>query len=102
MKRIAAEKKRDIDFSKAGRGAVVPSKPGKTKISIQFDNAILERFRSLADRAGGGNDPSLINDALREYIERESTMSLVRQVVREEMATCDARKSTGERPSGKS
>ena len=35
MKRAVAEKYRDIDFSRAKRGAIVRPEPGKTKISIR-------------------------------------------------------------------
>ena len=54
MKRAAAEPYRDIDFSGAKRGPVVPLEPGKTKISIRLDNAVLEYFRALVDKRGGG------------------------------------------------
>ncbi len=36
MKRVVAEKYRDIDFSRAKRGPVVRPEPGKTKISIRL------------------------------------------------------------------
>ena len=42
MKKVVAEKYRDIDFSRARRGAVVKVEPGKAKISIRLDNAVLE------------------------------------------------------------
>src|SRR5438105_3160828 len=87
MKRVVAEKYRDIDFSRAQRGAVVKVEPGKTKISIRLDNAVLEHFRGLVDKAGGGNYQTLINDALLEHIHRRSTLDAVRQVVREELAS---------------
>jgi len=86
MRRAAAEKYRDIDFSRARRGAVVKSEPGKTKISIRLDNAVIEFFRATVDKAGGGNYQTLINDALLEHIHRRSTLDAVRQVVREELA----------------
>ena len=44
MKKTVAEKYRDIDFSRAKRGAVVKPEPGKTKISIRLDNAVIEFF----------------------------------------------------------
>lgn len=87
MKKVAAEEYRDIDFSDAKRGAVVKPEPGKTKISIRLDNAVIEYFRDLVDRAGGGNYQTLINDALLEYIHKRSTVDVVRQVVREELAS---------------
>ena len=86
MKKVAAEKYRDIDFSRAKRGAVVKPESGKTKISIRLDNTVLEHFRALVDRAGGGNYQTLINDALLEHIHRRSTLDAVRQVFREELS----------------
>ena len=86
MKKVVAEKYRDIDFSRAKRGAVVKAELGKTKISIRLDNAVLEYFRSLVDKAGGGNYQTLINDALLEHVHRRSTLDIVRQAVREELA----------------
>jgi uncharacterized protein (DUF4415 family) len=86
MRRAAAEKYRHIDFSRARRGAVVKAEPGKTKISIRLDNAVIEFFRAVVDKAGGGNYQTLINDALLEHIHRRSTLDAVRQVVREELA----------------
>src|SRR5712691_4537541 len=86
MKKATTEKYRDIDFSRAKRGAIVRSEPGKTKISIRLDNTVIEFFRSAVDRAGGGNYQTLINDALLEHIHRLSTLDAVRQVVREELA----------------
>jgi uncharacterized protein (DUF4415 family) len=86
MKKAAAEKYRHIDFSRAKRGAVVQPEPGKTKISIRLDNAVIEFFRAAVDDAGGGNYQTLINDALLEHIHRRSTLDAVRQVLREELA----------------
>ena len=86
MRKPVAEKYRDIDFSRAKRGAVVKPEPGKTKISIRLDNTAIEFFRAAVDRAGGGNYQTLINDSLLEHIRRRSTLDAVRQVVREELA----------------
>ncbi len=85
MKRIEAEPYRDIDFSGARRGPVIPAEPGKTKISIRLDNRVIEHFRAIVAKAGGGNYQTLINDALVEAIQRESVLEAVRQAVREEM-----------------
>ena len=86
MKKAAAERYRDIDFSGAKRGPAVRPEPGKTKISIRLDNAVLGYFRRVVEKAGGGNYQTLINEALLEYIHRRSTLDVVRQVVREELA----------------
>jgi len=92
MRKVAAEKYRDIDFSGGKRGAVIRPEPGKTKISIRLDNGVLDHFRELVHRAGGGNYQTLINDALLEHIHRRSTLDAVRQVVREELASYRTRR----------
>jgi len=99
MKKIATEKYRDIDFSKGKRGPVVKPQPGKTKISIRLDNAVIDFFRNLVSEAGGGNYQTLMNDALLDHIHRRTTLDAVRQVVREELAPY--RGARGSRP-GKS
>jgi uncharacterized protein (DUF4415 family) len=85
MKKTAAEPYRDIDFTNAKRGPVVPPEPGKTKISIRLDNRVLDYFRSIVEKAGSGNYQTLINDALMEYIQQQSMLEAVRQAVREEL-----------------
>jgi uncharacterized protein (DUF4415 family) len=87
MKRGTAEAYRDIDFSHAKRGPVVPVEPGKTKISIRLDNRVLEHFRRIVEDASGGNYQTLINDALVAYIQQKSMLEAVRQVVREEVGS---------------
>ncbi len=98
MKTTGAEPYRDIDFSRAKRGPVVKSEPGKTKISIRLDNAVLDHFRSLVEQAGGGNYQSLINEALLAHIHQLSVLEAVRQAVREEISTSsDKRRASGAR-----
>ena len=65
--------------------AAVP--PGKTRITIRVDNDILEWFRLQVQVAGGGNYQTMINQALREYIERDADdlEERIRRVVREEL-----------------
>ena len=86
MKKVAAEPYRDIDFSKATRGPVIPIEPGKTKISIRVDNAVIEYFRGQVERAGTGNYQTLMNDALLAFMQQRSVIDAVRMVVREEMS----------------
>jgi len=42
MKKASGERYRDIDFSRAKRGAVVKPEPGKAKISIRLTTAAVE------------------------------------------------------------
>jgi uncharacterized protein (DUF4415 family) len=86
MKEAAAEPYRDIDFSRARRGPVIRPEPGKSKISIRLDNRVIDHFRSLVEKGGGGNYQTLINDALVSYIEQGSVLDAVRAVMREELA----------------
>ena len=77
--------KAEYDFSNAKRGAVVPQ-TGKTRITIYLDDAVLEEFRKRAD-AGGKGYQTLINDALREHLSKDSSSleETLRKVLREEM-----------------
>ena len=75
------------DFSKGKRGAVVPLGAGKTRITIRIDDDILEWFRTQVHRAGGGNYQTLINGALRRFIEQGSIEQTLRRVLREELRT---------------
>ena len=47
--------KKEYNFSKGKRGAVVPVVKGKTRITIRIDDDILNWFRDQVDAAGGGN-----------------------------------------------
>ena len=59
----------EYDFSIAKRGAVEPLPPGKTRITIRVDTDILDWFREQVHESGGGNYQTLINRALREYMQ---------------------------------
>ncbi len=57
------------DFSKGKRGPVIQPDPNKTRITIRLDTDILEHFKGLVNKAGGGNYQTLINNVLRDHIE---------------------------------
>jgi uncharacterized protein (DUF4415 family) len=75
------------DFENAKRGPVVPSDPNKRRITIRLDADIIEHFKSIVHKAGGGNYQTLINNALREYIERDDRAleKRLRKIIREEL-----------------
>jgi uncharacterized protein (DUF4415 family) len=79
--------KKEYNFSKGKRGAIVPAPKGKTRITIRIDDDILDWFRGQVDAAGGGNYQTLINNALREYMtnQQEPIEVILRRVVREEL-----------------
>jgi uncharacterized protein (DUF4415 family) len=78
------------NLSKGKRGPVLPVPPGKERITIRLDTDILEYFREAVERAGGGNYQTLINNALRAYIEggqKPTIEETLRRVIREELRT---------------
>ncbi len=79
--------KESYHFSKGRRGAVIPVPPGKTRITIRIDTDVLDWFRQQVNAAGGGNYQTLMNQALRTYVEqRESGLEdMLRRVLREEL-----------------
>lgn len=76
----------EYDFSRAVRGPVVPAPAGKTRITIRLDDDILEWFRRQVEQQGGGNYQTMMNVALREYINQHSLEDMLRRVVREELS----------------
>ncbi len=79
--------KKNYDFSKGKRGAVI-SEIGKTRITIYLDDAIVKRFKAESQRTGKGYQ-TLINDALNSHLgltEKPITADMVRKIVREELS----------------
>ena len=84
----------EYDFSKARRGAVIPS-PGKTRITIMLDDDVIEHFRAQAEaEAAGVGYQTLINALLRKAIassektraeSKPLTVATLRRVLREEL-----------------
>jgi hypothetical protein len=68
--------RKEYDFSKAKRGAIVPPDRRKTRITIRIDTKILNWFRQQVHEAGGGNYQTMINEALKSYIESESSKTI--------------------------
>jgi hypothetical protein len=77
--------KKSYDFRKGKRGAVLRTPPGKTRITIRFDDDVLEWFRKQVHAAGGGSYQTLMNRALRDCMERhdEPLEETLRRVLRE-------------------
>lgn len=80
------------DFSTGKRGAVDPTPHGKTRITIRIDDDVLEWFRGEVHAVGGGNYQTLINHALREYVQnqKQPLEDILRRVVREELLASQA------------
>ena len=85
----------EYDFSKGRRGALV-AQTGKTRITIHIDNAVLDEFRTRAERAGTGYQ-TMINEALKAFLGKSQlpvTEAVLRRVIREELPRA-ARPATG-------
>lgn len=93
--------RKEYQFTKAKRGAVVVTPPGKTRITIRLDDDVLDWFREQVHAAGGGSYQALINAALRKYIEseREPLEETLRRVIREEIPEYGSRRK--KRPTGR-
>lgn len=78
--------RKEYDFSKAKRGAVVKAK-GKTRITIYLDDDILEAYRNKADELGRGYQ-TLINESLRGSLGKTDDpvdARTIRRIFREEL-----------------
>ena len=79
--------KAHYDFTRGKRGPVLKAPAGKTRITIRIDDDLLQWFRQQVHAAGGGSYQTLINAALREYVQakREPLEATLRRVLREEL-----------------
>ena len=84
------------DFSKGKRGRVLlpeSEAEGKTRITIRLDKDIVDRFFEMAEQSGGATGyQTLINAALREYLEGNSPRfeDTLRRIIREELKSTAA------------
>lgn len=81
--------KTEYDFSNAKRGAAVQPRSNTTLINFRIEDEILDWFQEQINQTGGGNYQTLMNDALREYIEHRdhALEGALRRVIREELQT---------------
>ena len=79
-------KKKEFDFSKGRRGAVIPAK-GKTRITIYLDDTVVQAFKQQSEQTGKGYQ-TLINEALIAQLnakDKPLNQAAVRKIVREEL-----------------
>lgn len=79
--------KAKYDFSKGKRGAVLPVPGNKVRITIRLDRDIIDWFRAKVEEQGGGSYQTMLNDALRSYLEHQEQPleEVLRRIVREEL-----------------
>ena len=75
------------DFSQGKRGSVITADNNKTRITIRLDRDLVDHFKQMVNEAGGGNYRTLINNALREYVENDQDKlePRLRKIIREEL-----------------
>jgi Arc/MetJ family transcription regulator len=89
--------KKEYEFRYGRRGPVLRAPSGKTRITIRIDDDILRWFRSQVHKAGGGSYQTLINDALRRFVEsaEQDLEETLRRVLREELPRYRAQQKSG-------
>ena len=82
--------RKEYDFSKAKRGAIIPAS-GKTRITIMLDDDILQYFRSRAESEGVGYQ-TMINAVLKMATAKKPikeqeplTVAKLREILRQEL-----------------
>lgn len=75
--------RKEYDLSNAASGAAL-NMHGKTRITILLDRDVLAAFRARAADTGRGYQ-TIINQALREYLDSDELEDTLRRVVREEI-----------------
>lgn len=71
------------DFDRARFRVGLRPVPRKQRVNIMLDTGVIAFFKARAGRRGY---QTLINQALKEAVDRESLAILVRRIIREELA----------------
>jgi uncharacterized protein (DUF4415 family) len=81
----------DIDFTDAKPVSEVPAlarlqaeRGNQSQITMQVDNRILAAFKARAEIMGS-NYETLMNDALRQFVEGQTLADVVRETIRREL-----------------
>ena len=70
---------------RGGSATDLPPEPGKTRITIRLESAVLDYFRRRVLEMGRGIYQTLINDALRAHIRSTRLEDVVRRTLRQEL-----------------
>ena len=63
--------KDEYDFSQTKHGPIVPPSLDTTRITIHVDTDILNWFREEVNKSGGGSYQALINQVLRQHVDKQ-------------------------------
>ncbi len=87
---------RDIlpDLTGATRGPVARQERHrgvrKQPITIRIDTDVVDAFKALTKRTDGRGYQTLINQALREWLQQRELRELIRETVREELRRAES------------
>jgi len=62
--------KKEYDFSNGKRGAIMSPPPGSVKVTLHLDKKLVEQVGKRLNAAGRGSYDMMINQAIREFLER--------------------------------
>ncbi len=95
------DKYKDFDFTDAKPVSETPhlaklqtEAGGKSRITMRVDNDVLATFKARAEMIGG-NYQTLMNDALRQFVQGLRLTDVVREAIHETWETCLTTRSTG-------
>ncbi|MEZ5534154.1 MAG: BrnA antitoxin family protein [Thiolinea sp.] len=85
------EKYKDLDFADGKSVAETPAlaqlqaeRGGKTRITMRVDNETLAAFKLRAAQSGS-NYQTMMNDVLKQFIQGESLVDVIKQTIRQEL-----------------
>ncbi len=83
---------KDHDFKQAKSVAEIPAlaqlqseASGKSRITIRVDNEIINTFKAKA-AMNNGNYQTMINDALKQFLQGETLAEVVKKTIKQELA----------------
>lgn len=85
------DKYKDDDFANAKPVEQIPALAklqtehgGKTRITMRVDNEVLAVFKARAEMSGGSYQ-SMMNEALKQFIQGQTLVDVVKQTIRQEL-----------------
>jgi hypothetical protein len=77
--------KKEYDFSNGKRGAIMSPPPGSVKVTLHLDKKLVEQVGKRLNAAGRGSYDMMINQAIREFLERAQETAERPKAVRTEL-----------------
>ena len=95
------DKYKDYDFTEAKPVSETPhlaklqtEAGGKSRITMRVDNEVLATFKARAEMIGG-NYQTMMNDALKQFVQGLKLSDVVREAIHETWETCLTTRSPG-------